>query len=119
MRYKPRYKTAKEIILERGYTNANRGYERVLIPEKKPKHVLGIIKKGGSVTVASTRFHALPTLDGGIDLHLDVPSLEDKTKHISKKYCDQVASEIKEIMKLDISNKWYLNLWDTLVNFRV
>src|SRR3990167_1039273 len=103
MKYVPRYKTANEILEKLGYIHANRGYQKVLIPEKIPKQdkwSIGIVKKKVGVIVASTRLHALPTYDGlVIDLHLDEPSPVDKSVHKSRKFCKKVEVEIKRFKK--------------------
>lgn len=117
MKYTPKHKKAVEILLECGYTSVNRGYERVLNLNGKGKEVK---KRHPSILytpkqlrdklnkVATTRFHSFITLDGDIDLHLDEPHPEDKTKHKSRKNCKSVELEIKKFRKLDRSNKWYV-----------
>jgi hypothetical protein len=112
MRYFPKRKTVAELLEARGFVSVNRGYEKMLIKEKTPWIVAGLVKRG--ITIASTRLHALITLDGGIDLHLDEPHPEDKAKHKSRRFCKLVGKEIEEFKKLDVAEQWYLRFWDTL-----
>lgn len=124
MIYKPKHKTREELLKMCGFTSAvnSRGYEYVIHLSGKHRQIKDIENNHPTIrftprqlkqklnNYASTRLHALLNLDGEIELHLDEPHPQDKTKHKARSYCQSVEDMIKKFKKLDVGEKWYIKL---------
>lgn len=128
MKYKPKHKTRENLLDMCGFVSSQqRGYEKVVHLSGKHRPIKGIESNPKGVlytprqlkqklnNCASTRLHALLNLDGEIELHLDEPHPQDKTKHKTRSRCRSVEIMIKQFKKLDVSDKWYIRIKDYIL----
>lgn len=121
MKYVCRYKDPEFVLEKLGFQSIARGYAKNLIDRKTRKNkqldmntcIIRRAKNEDYRVPAPLRLHCF-VREKEIDLHLDEPHYEDKTKHISRKFCKTVRNEIKKMRGIDVSDRLIIRLIDRL-----
>ena len=100
MYYTPKYKTIKELITLREFIELKtRGW--VKMSGKKKSHRLHLLPHAGEI--------------GRMNLHEDTThDISYGKMHKSDGNSFHVRQEMEEIKKLDVSDKWYVRIWNNI-----